>query len=446
MAKTITKLTGFPEWLPEERMVELELLKQMSAIFELYGFTSIETRAVEPLDRLLQKGESDKEMYLLRRLQAEDEASDSKLGLHFDLTVPFARYVLEHKDKLQFPFKRYQIQKVWRGERPQDGRFREFYQADIDVIGEGELPLFFDAEMPRILYQVLSKLPIPAITLHINNRKIMEGYYRGLGIENPLEVFRLVDKLDKIGEAKVQKLLQEALSMNETTAKKCLDLGRIRTSDLSFVDQVKMLGVKNEILSQGLEDLASVMNDLKDLPKGSIVADLHIARGLDYYTGTVYEGMMKGFENLGAVCSGGRYDNLASEDEKNKLPGVGVSIGLSRILSKLFASNYFEVSRRSPTCVLVALPAVEQLSEAIQLAETLRSRGIAAEVFPEALKYGKQIRYAEKKGIPFVWFLEKNPQGLQAVKDIRSGTQVDADLSKWVPPTEDLKPQIKIKK
>jgi histidyl-tRNA synthetase len=442
MAKPVTKLTGFPEWLPEECMIELELIRQMKSTFELHGFVPIETRAVEPLDRLLSKGESDKEMYVLRRLQAEENESDSKIGLHFDLTIPFARYVVEHKDKLSFPFKRYQIQKVWRGERPQDGRFREFYQADIDVIAENELPLVFDAEMPRILVEVLSKLPIPKITLHINNRKLMEGYYRGLGIENPLEVFRLVDKLDKIGEAKVLKLLQEALKMPEDLAKKCLALGNIRTTDLSFVEKVKSLGIQHPILAEGLEELSFVMKDLQDLPSGSVIADLHIARGLDYYTGTVYEGMMQGFESLGAVCSGGRYDNLASEDERSKLPGVGVSIGLTRILSKLFAAKYFEISRRSPTCVLIALSSPEQRSEAMDVAQKLRARGISSEIFPTAeAKLGKQIKYAEKKGIPFVWFLE-SPGG---VKDIRTGTQVEADASNWQPPTADLKPLIRVK-
>lgn len=450
--KSISKLTGFPEWLPEDRMVESALIQIMQQRFELYGFVSLETRSLEPLDILMAKGETDKEMYTVRRLQAESEDSDSKLGLHFDLTVPFARYVVEHKDKLQFPFKRYQIQKVWRGERPQDGRFREFYQADIDIIADEALSLSFDAELPRIILDVTNAMLLPPVTIRINNRKILEGFYRALGVENPTPVFRIVDKLDKIGAEKVLKLLISEVQLDEKRANLCLELAKIQATDLSFVDQVRKLGMKHEILDQGLEELSFVMKSLADLSHQSfvatgaqseVIADLKIARGLDYYTGTVYECFLQGFEKLGAICSGGRYDNLASfDDQKLKLPGVGVSIGLTRILSKLFSTGYFKTSRKTPTCVLVALTSEESRSKAHAIAATLRSRGISAEVFHEPLKFGKQIRYAEKKMIPFVWFPDGEGDGQQAVKDIRSGVQTDADAATWMPSSEDLRGQI----
>jgi histidyl-tRNA synthetase len=248
--------------------------------------------------------------------------------------------------------------------------------------------------------------------------------------------------LDKIGEKGVEKILSAELK-DAATIQKILELARIQSDDLSFVDRVRALGVTHEIFEQGLTELSFVMRGLSDLPKGSVVADLKIARGLDYYTGTVYEGFMKGFEKLGAVCSGGRYDNLASfDDVKLKLPGVGVSIGLTRILSKLFSIGYFKASRKTPTCVLVSLTSEESRAKAHAVAATLRSRGIATEVFHEPLKFGKQIRYAEKKGIPFVWFTEVENSAAQAVKDIRSGEQIEADPLKWTPSNDDLKGKI----
>jgi histidyl-tRNA synthetase len=432
MAKIIA-LTGFPEWLPEQRLVEQRVLDQVRQKFELFGFAPIETRAVEPLDVLLKKGATDKEIYVLKRLHAaEDE--DAELGLHFDLTVPFARYVMQNRGQLAFPFKRYQIQKVWRGERPQQGRYREFYQADIDVIGEGELPVHFDAEMALLLHEVVSSLPIPKIQLRINNRKVLEGFYRSLGIAEIGDVLRTVDKLDKIGEDGVKKLLVEENALAAQVADKCLAIARIRGPGKQAVAEVRALGQSHEILEQGLAELDFVMSALEGLPEGAAIADLHIARGLDYYTGTVYEGVFVDEPKLGAVCSGGRYDNLASDD-KHKLPGVGVSLGISRILGFMFAKNALKASRPSPTAVLVALPNEEERPRCYELARRLRARGVATEVFYAAQKYGKQIRYAEKKGIPFVLF---PGDGITEVRDIRSGEQKRVDVDSWLPPAEDF--------
>ncbi len=439
--KKIKSISGFPEWLPEQRLIEQEILKTIQQKFELFGFTPIETRAVELLEQLLAKGETDKEIYTLHRLQAvsDENAEDAEFGLHFDLTVPLARYVMQHRGKLNFPFKRYQIQKVWRGERPQEGRYREFYQADIDVIAENELPLHFDAEMPWLLYEIMQALPFPEIRILINNRKILEGFYRGLGINDITSVLRAVDKLDKIGEEGVLSILVDQLEVEPDNAKKCLELGRIHSSDCSFVERVKEFGVQNELLDEGLNELAFVMESLSSLPEGSIVADLHIARGLDYYTGTVYEGYLVNHENLGAVCSGGRYDDLASSDGKNKLPGVGVSIGITRILGYLFSNSMLAINRKTPTCVLVTLPDDTQRMAANEVVRTLRQRGIPAELFHKPIKFGKQIRHAERFGIPYVWFLSVENTESHEIRDIRSGEQYPANADKWEPPEHDLK-------
>jgi len=432
MAK-ITALTGFPEWLPEQKLVEQRVLDQVRAKFELFGFAPLETRAVEPLDVLLKKGASDKEIYVLKRLHAEEE-EEADLGLHFDLTVPFARFVAQHRGQLAFPFKRYQIQKVWRGERPQQGRYREFYQADIDVIGEGELPLHFDAEMALVLSELMASLPIPAVQLRINNRKVLEGFYRALGLENMMDVLRTVDKLDKIGEEGVKKALLGENGLSEAQADKCLALARIRGAGTEVIAAVRALGESHPLLDTGLEELGFVMKALEGLPAGAAIADLHIARGLDYYTGTVYEGVLIDEPQLGAVCSGGRYDNLASDD-KHKLPGVGVSVGVSRLLGFMFAKGALKASRPCPTCVLVALNTDDDRPRAYEAAGKLRGRGIATEVFYAPLKFGKQIRYAEKKGIPYVLFLSENGPEL---RDIRVATQTVIDLDSWTPPAADL--------
>lgn len=437
MAK-ITPISGFPEWLPEQRLVESRLLDQIRATFESFGFAPIETRAVEPIDWLLAKGETDKEIYVLRRIHDEgNDAGDARLGLHFDLTIPLARYVLQNRGHLAFPFKRYQIQKVWRGERPQEGRFREFYQADLDVVGQDTLPLHYDAEMPRLLYETLSSLPIPPVRISINNRKVLEGVYRGLGIDDIAGTLRIMDKLDKIGEAKVGALLRSELRLSDAAIDTCLALGRITSPDDSFVDAVRDLGESNAILDEGLNELAFVMQSLTDLPAGSIVADLHIARGLDYYTGTVYETALVGHESLGSICSGGRYDNLASEGSV-RLPGVGVSIGVTRLMSKIFGDGMLSPSRAVPTCVLVAMISENHRSEAAKVATSLRQRGIACEVHAEPVKFGKQIKYADRRGIPFVWFPPTEASAPHEVKDIRSGEQAEAHPDTWTPPGDDL--------
>ncbi|MFI5892792.1 histidine--tRNA ligase [Actinoplanes sp. NPDC051513] len=439
-------ISGFPEWLPAQRIIEQSVIDRIRSTFELYGFAPLETRSVEPLDTLLSKGETSKEVYLLHRLQATDDApSDDQLGLHFDLTVPFARYVVENAGKLVFPFRRYQIQKVWRGERPQEGRYREFLQADIDVVNRDNLPFHYDTEMPLVIGDALSGLPIPAARIQVNNRKVCEGFYRGLGLTDTDQVLRTVDKLDKIGPSRVADLLVETAGATPAQAAACLDLAAISAEDASFVDAVRKLGVGDPLLDEGLEELVRVVETAREHAPGLVVAELKIARGLDYYTGTVYETQLRGYERFGSICSGGRYDNLASSG-KDRFPGVGISIGVSRMLGLLFGQQALGVSRSVPTCVLVALPHEDQRVACDRIAASLRRRGIPTEVAPTAAKFGKQIQYADRRGIPYVWFPGGSPDSggpsSDEVKDIRSGEQVTADAAAWAPPAADLHPVV----
>ncbi|MGC5385344.1 histidine--tRNA ligase [Micromonospora chalcea] len=435
-----TPISGFPEWTPAQRMIEQFVLDRIRATFELYGFAPLETRSVEPLDQLLRKGETSKEVYLLRRLQADADgpAGDDALGLHFDLTVPFARYVLENAGKLQFPFRRYQIQKVWRGERPQEGRYREFLQADIDIVDRDTLPAHYEAEMPLVIGDALRSLPIPPVRIQVNNRKICEGFYRGIGLTDTEAALRAVDKLDKIGPAGVTELLASTAGASEAQAKAVLSLAEISAPDASFADAVRGLGVSDPLLDEGVAELAAVVEAAAAHAPGLCVADLRIARGLDYYTGTVYETQMIGYERFGSICSGGRYDNLASSGNV-RFPGVGISIGVTRLLGLLFGAEALSVSRSVPTCVLVAVTAEEDRAASDAVAAALRSRGVPTEVSPSAAKFGKQIRYAERRGIPYVWFPGADGD---EVKDIRSGEQVAASAGEWTPPRADLKPLV----
>jgi histidyl-tRNA synthetase len=439
-------LSGFPEWLPQERLVELHVLDSLRRTFELHGFSSIETRAVETIGQLLRKGEIDKEVYGLHRLQADEDPGapdQDKLALHFDLTVPFARYVVENAGHLAFPFRRYQIQKVWRGERPQEGRAREFTQADIDVVGDGELPFRYDVELALVIVEALGALPIPEFRLRVNNRKLAEGFYRGIGLDDTAGVLRSIDKLEKIGPEKVSALLQEELGATLEQAEAALKLASIRTEDTSFVEQVRALGVSNELLDTGLFELEQVIAEASRRAPGRVLADLSIARGLDYYTGTVYETVLVGHEHLGSICSGGRYDALAAKGNR-KFPGVGLSIGVTRLVMRILGQELATASRQVPTAVLVTLANDESWSEAQDVATALRSRGISAEVAAKAEKFGKQIKYADRRGIPFVWFTSQDGGGTltHEVKDIRSGEQVPADPEAWTPPAEDLLPQV----
>jgi len=429
-----TPLSGFPEWLPAERAVEAHVLDVLRRTFELHGFAGIETRAVEPVEELLRKGETSKEVYAVSRLQDEEGSQERRLGLHFDLTVPLARYVLEHAGKLVFPFKRYQIQKVWRGERPQEGRFREFTQADVDVVGSETLPFHYEVELPLVMAEALAALPIPPVRIAVNNRKIAEGFYTGIGLSDVDGALRAIDKLAKIGPDAVAGILREDAGATEEQARLALELAAITGEDASVADRVRALGVSNDLLEEGLGELVALVEAASRRVPGTVVADLSIARGLDYYTGSVYETTLVGHEDLGSICSGGRYDSLASDGART-YPGVGLSIGVSRLVARILGGGLATASRGVLTAVLVAVTAEEERELSDDVAAALRARGIPADVAPTAAKFGKQIRHADRLGIPYVWF--PGAEGHE-VKDIRSGEQVSADPGTWAPPAADL--------
>jgi len=417
-------VSGFPEWLPEIRMIEQQWLDHIRRVFESYGYASIETPAAEEIDVLTAKGETDKEIYTLTRLQAdEDSKKEARIGLHFDQTVPFARYTAMHFNELDFPFKRYAMQKVWRGERPQLGRMREFYQCDIDVIHVDNLPLHFDAEMPAVIYEALEGLDIGRIQIRISNRKILLGLLDAMGIEDTIPVTRTVDKQDKLPANEVIQLLTTECSLTENQAHKIITLTKV-----SGVDDIRAITPENDQMREGIEELAFVLDQLSHLPDEAIVADLSIVRGLDYYTGTVYETRLLDIpEFTSSVCSGGRYDDLAGSYINKHLPGVGISIGFTRLFDVLRHNGYIKNTRKTPTDILVILPSDNARTLATDTAHTLRENGWNVEVYHAPQKIGKQINYAEKKGIPHIYFPD-----LGEFKNLSNGEQTKIDAKAWI--------------
>lgn len=446
-----SSISGFPEWLPSQRAVEQYVLDTLREVFELNGFIGIETCAVEQGSSLLKKGETSKEIYLLSRLQEVGHESDTpvedRIGLHFDLTVPLSRYVLEHTNDIVFPFKRWQMQKVWRGERPQEGRFREFMQADIDVVANGDLPEHYEVEVPLVMVEALERLRtvgLPQATVHANNRKLSEGFYRAIGLSDIEGVLREIDKLDKIGEEEVAKLLVDQCGADSHQAQACLKLAQLTANNGQELSQ-KFNALCDEysidhesdayqLALEGLTTLAMIVDEAAKIRSGAVVADLKIARGLDYYTGSVYETFLQDAASLGSICSGGRYDNLVSHGKKT-YPGVGLSIGVSRLVSYLLHVKNVTPSRVSPASVLVVLWNEDQRMKANAVARTLRQRGIATDVAPTAAKIGKQIKYADKLGVPYVWILAEESDQQAEVKNIITGEQLPADVTSWQPDT-----------
>ena len=427
-----TPLSGFPEWLPAQQLAEQHFIDTIRQIYELHGFTRLETSAVERVSVLEAKGEINKEIYGIGRLQGPPGRWE--MALHFDLTVPFARYVALNSGAINFPFKRWQIQKVWRGERPQEGRFREFYQADIDVIGDGELPLSFDAEMPAIIVEIFQKLNIRA-QIQVNNRKVLLGYYQSLGMneEQSANILREVDKMDKIGADKVKESLL-TLGLTSELADKCLALCQLRGCPAKVLTQAKDLNVDNPTFKQGLEELAFIAEELSYLDEDSLIFNLGIVRGLDYYTGTIYETILPDYPSLGSICSGGRYENLASQFINRKLPGVGISIGLSRLLSHLFAKKAIDCSKQTPTQVLVSWPTEELRPACRQIALKLRQAGIPTEIYHKIDPLKKQMRYASRQGIPWMLFpyIYSDEDPNIEIKNMTSGEQETLALEEWI--------------
>jgi histidyl-tRNA synthetase len=412
-------ISGFPEWLPQEKRLEDEIIAKVKVIYESHGFTPIETPAVELLETLTSKGVVDKEIYALRRYAAE-EGEVSDLGLHFDLTVPFARYVAEHLNDLVFPFKRYQLQKVWRGERPQKGRFREFYQFDVDIVARDVLPLACDAEVVTVLAKVLRAVGVGTPLLKVNNRKLLIGFYQGLGIEEGVipKVVALIDKLDKLGEGEVTRLLSE-LPLTASQREEILAFAAPKLTHGEVEGYLKGVSFNAALAEEGAEELVTVLNLIPEGLREYVQVHLQIARGLDYYTGTIVESEIQEFPEFGSVGSGGRYNDLVSNYLSQRVPGVGVSFGLTRMMDLILRNSLLPLPAQSPAKALVAVMSEDVRIETESFAETLRERGVSCDVSARSPKLGKQIDYADKKGIPFVVFLGEE----KAVKNIQTGEQ-----------------------
>ncbi len=425
-------ISGFPEWLPEERLVEQRWFDHIRKVFESYGFCSIETPSVEETDVLLAKGEVDKEIYEIKRIHEEDSSKESRLALHFDQTVPFARYTAQHFNELVFPFKRYQIQRVWRGERPQMGRMREFYQCDIDIINVDNLPLSHDAEVAAVMYEVIAGLGIGPVQMRISNRKILMGLFENIASKSediPL-IMRALDKIEKVGIEETKKSLREQFNFNDTQVENII---AIASRKFTTVDQIEEhIGKYNNTTDEGFRDLISVMQSLSHLPEGAVVADLSIIRGLDYYTGTVYETQLLDVpEFTGSVCSGGRYDDLAGGFINKHLPGVGISLGFSRLFDVIRQQRpeLLKIGPKSPTDILLYTEDSALSSEASKTAQILRQRGINVEVFATVKKWDKHFNYAKKKLIPYIWYVSTNNK--HEIKNVETGDQTNANPTTW---------------
>ncbi len=417
-------LSGFMELLPAPQQQMERMMETLRRTYALYGFTPLDTPAIEAAEVLLAKGggETEKQIYRFQK-------GDSDLALRFDLTVPLAKYVALNYGQLSFPFRRYQIGKVYRGERAQRGRFREFYQADIDVIGDGALDIVNEAEIPAIIYQTFTSLGLHRFQIRVNNRKILNGFYAMLGLSDRAgAIMRTVDKLEKIGPDKVRSVLTQEDGLDDSQADAVLAFTQIRGGNDAVLAALEEYRGKDALFDQGLEELRTVTRYLAafGVPQSHFAVDLTIARGLDYYTGTVYETTMLDHPEVGSICSGGRYDNLAEYYTDKALPGVGISIGLTRLFYVLNEQKLLNPDLpTAPADVLVLPMSPEELDYAISAATRLRAAGIRTQLYCEQKKFKAKISYAAKLGIPFVLFLGSSEReaGTFSLKDLRTGEQ-----------------------
>ena len=392
-------LPGFMELMPTEQILFNQMKEQIKGIYENYGFLPLDTPIIELSDVLLAKagGETEKQIYRFNK-------GDNDLSLRFDLTVPLAKYVSQYYNELSFPFRRYQIGKVYRGERPQKGRFREFYQCDIDIIGDGELSIVNDAELPSVIYNIFKDLGFEKFTICINNRKILNGLYEYLDLkEKSVDIMRIIDKIEKIGKENVIKELKE-LEIDDNSIKMILDFIEISGDTDEKLSKLEEFNIKNDLFEEGYNELKEVVKNIRlfGVPDKNFKVDYTIARGLDYYTGTVYETFLDEYRSLGSVCSGGRYDSLAEYYTDKKLPGVGVSIGLTRLFYKFNEMNIIEANQKSISKVLVISMDTQDISESIKTATVLRNAGISTEVYLNDKKIKTKFKYADKLNIPYV--------------------------------------------
>lgn len=420
-------LSGFMELLPKEQMLFNKMLNIIKQEYETFGFIPLDTPVLERLETLLAKagGETEKQIYQFKR-------GKKNLAMRFDLTVPLARYVVQNYGQLIFPFRRYAMGKVYRGERSQAGRFREFYQCDIDIIGNTTLDLRYDAELPSIIYTIFRKLGLNDFTIRINNRKIFNGLFKGLGIEKKsTDVMRVIDKFEKVGEEIVKVDLKESGLEDSVIDQIFTFLNLTGTSD-EVLEGLAQLGINNSKFGEGLKELSEVIRLVKKfgVPESNFKIDLTIARGLDYYTGTVYETQLDEYPEVGSVCSGGRYDDLASSYTDRKLPGVGLSIGLTRLFDQLLKKGILETGASTPTKVLI-LPMTDDFSQSFELANNLREKGVATEVSFIKGKMKKRLGYADKLSIPFAVFIGEDEieKGVYTLKNLETGKQEEVNES-----------------
>ncbi|MET0893800.1 MAG: histidine--tRNA ligase [Pseudoxanthomonas sp.] len=429
---------GVMELLPRDQIAFQRMLDTIRRNYERFGFLPVETPVFELSEVLLTKsgGETERQVYFAQSTGALEKGSEGlpELALRFDLTVPLARYVAEHEHELAFPFRRYQIQRVYRGERAQRGRFREFYQCDIDVVGKDALSIRFDAEILAVIHAVFSELGIGDFTIQLNNRKLMRGFFEGLGIADgsrQMDVLREVDKLDKRGADQVRDTLTgEGFGLSAETVGRILDFVAVRsTGHQDALAQLQRLGRGSDTFNQGIAELREVLELVHALgvPESDYCLNLSIARGLDYYTGTVYETQLDGYQQIGSICSGGRYDDLASHYSKSKLPGVGISIGLTRLFWQLREAGLIAGADESSVQAMVALMEDNQLAESLDIARKLRAGGINTEVQMEPKKLGKQFQYASRAGIRFVVLAGEDElkRGVVTVKDLAREQQFE---------------------
>ena len=418
-------LSGFMELLPAQQLQFERIKALLEQTYQTYGFTPLDTPVIESSDILLAKagGETEKQIYRFTK-------GDSDLSLRFDLTVPLAKYVALHQNELAFPFRRYQIGKVYRGERAQRGRFREFYQADIDVIGDGSLDIINEAEIPAIIYKTFTTLGLKRFQIRINNRKVLNGLFRLLGVgEQAADVMRTIDKLEKIGPDKVKAILTDDFAVPAATADQLLEL--LSSPDpLAALDALKG---QNATFDQGLDELATVCRYLGSfgVDQGHFAIDLTIARGLDYYTGTVYETVLLDHPEVGSVCSGGRYDNLAEYYTEKQLPGVGISIGLTRLFYVLQEQGLLDPQLPTAPADVLILPMTDDLSPAVAFATACRDAGVRAQLYTEPKKFKAKMNYADRIGVPYVAFLGEDEiaAGVVSIKDMTSGEQQKQPLT-----------------
>lgn len=405
MGKTEPRtLPGFMELLPNEQILFNQMKQKIEDSYKTFGFLPMDTPIIESSEVLLAKagGETEKQIYRFTK-------GDTDLSLRFDLTVPLAKYVAKNYGTLSFPFRRYQIGKVYRGEKAQKGRYREFYQCDIDIIGDETLDIINDAEIPAVIYSTFRKLGFNDFTVKINNRKILNGLYESIGQkDNSVEIMRIIDKIDKIGETAVKEELSK-LGISEDTVQTIVEFIKINGNSDEKIEKLETLGIENEIYLKGVQELKEVIQNIRlfGVPEQNFTVDLTIARGLDYYTGTVYETFLNEYRELGSVCSGGRYENLAENYTDKKLPGVGISIGLTRLFYKLNGLNLIKADQKSISNILI-IPMTENKEVPIKFATELRNLGVNTEIYLTDKKIKAKMKYADKLEIPYVIVIGDN--------------------------------------